>query len=89
MMSATIASEAGLKRGLKIPFRTSRDIRLGRDPTRPKPSITRPEAKRLTAIIILRPQRSAREPPTTWLKKLMGEVRVKSKPMLVIETPIF
>ncbi len=88
-MSATMALEAGLKRGPKMPFRTSRNIRLGRDPTRPKPSITRPEAKRLMAIIILRPQRSAREPPTTWLRKLIGEVRVKSKPMVVIETPIF
>jgi hypothetical protein len=83
-----MASEAGLKRGPKMPFRTSKNTRLGRDPTRPKPSITRPEAKRLIAIIILRPQRSAREPPTTWLRKLIGEVRVKSKPMVVIETPI-
>jgi hypothetical protein len=83
-----MASEAGLKRGPKTPLRTSRNIKLVRDPTRPKPSITRPEAKRLMAIIILRPQWSAREPPTTWLRKLIGEVRVKSKPMVVIETPI-
>jgi hypothetical protein len=72
-----------------MPFRTSKGIRLVRDSTSPKPSMTRPEAKRLIAIIILRPQRSAREPPTTWLKRLIGEVRVKSKPMVVIETPIF
>ncbi len=70
-------------------FRTSRKIRLGREPARPKPSITRPEAKRLTAIMILRPQRSAREPPTTWLRKLMGAVKEKSKPMVVIEICIF
>jgi hypothetical protein len=63
-------------------------MRLVRASTRPKPSITTPEAQRLVAIITLRPKRSANEPPTTWLNRLMGEVRVKSKPMVVIETLI-